>query len=122
MKGSYMADDPIDGIRKLGQRFIEEMEKLGLHVHTFAVLPNFDGGPHMIQAALTFDGDEVDEKVGKADAVLSPEEAKMFDDMQRDLQRSTEEEKAQDAADGLRKLAADLERPQDGILGDDDDD
>lgn len=114
--------DPMENVKKLAARFSEEIEKLGMHVHTFAVLPNLGDGPHMIQAALIFDGDELDEKVGKTDldhVDLSPEEQKAFDDLMRDTKRADEDEKAREAAEGLEKLMKSLEKPDDGILGND---
>lgn len=112
--------DPMEPVKKLMEAFQKEIEPLGLHLHTFALLPNPDGPPHAVQAMLTFDGTELDALAkDDGDITLSSEEKDAFEMMERDLARSTEDEKAAETAEALRKLQESLEQGT-GILGDDD--
>lgn len=117
--------DPMEPVKKLMEAFEKEIEPLGLQVHTFALLPNPDGPPHMVQAMLTFDGQElaaiqsqVEEDVLR-DTTLSPEEEAMFAALTREEQRTDEQQKADETAEALKRLQESLEKGTDGgILGD----
>lgn len=113
--------DPMEPVQKLMEAFGKEIESLGLHLHTFALLPNPDGPPHMVQAMLTFDGSDLD-AIGTgtpdSDAALSTDEKEVFDMLERDFMRSTEDDAAAKAAESLRKMQEDLENGK-GVLGDD---
>lgn len=111
--------DPMEPVRKLMDEFGKRIEALGLTLHTFALLPNPDGPPHTVQAMLTFDGADLAAVAGPGDdAHLSLEEKDAFDMLARDMERSTADEKAAEAAEALRKMQEDLEKGNGGILGD----
>jgi hypothetical protein len=123
-----MTTNPMEPVQKLLAAFSKQIEDLGMEVHTFALLPNPAGPPHMVQVMLAFDGKDLDgltgddEKDGAAkDKVdLSDEEKAMFDMLARDTERSAEEEKAGEAAAALMRLKESLEGGGDkGIFGDD---
>lgn len=111
--------DPMEPARKLMEAFGKQVEALGLTLHTFAILPNPEGAPHSVQAMLTFDGSDLEEVLGKVDdAPLSLDEKDAFDMLARDMERTDADEKADAAAESLRKMQEDLEKNR-GILGDD---
>jgi len=41
--------DPFDALRKLGERLAELADGLGLQLHSFSAMPNFDGGQNYVQ-------------------------------------------------------------------------
>lgn len=117
--------DPMEPVQKLMEAFQKEIEPLGLEVHTFALLPNPDGPPHMVQAMLTFNGEEltaIQEQAAQDvlnDTDLSDEERAMFEALTREEKRSDDEAKAEEAAAALQRLQESLEKGSDGgILGD----
>lgn len=115
--------DPMEPAKKLMDAFAKEVEPLGLHLHTFALLPNPDGPPHMVQVMMTFDDADLAGAIGAQpgepdDANLSVDEKDAFEMLARDFERSSEEEKAAEAAEGLRRMQQELEKGK-GILGDD---
>lgn len=108
--------DPMEPLQNLMEAFGKEIEALGLYLHTFAILPNPDGPPHMVQAMLTFDGLPGD--TNDNDSPLTVEEKDVFEMLERDFMRSSEEDAAAEAAKSLRKMQEDLENGK-GLLGDD---
>jgi hypothetical protein len=116
-----MTTDPMEPVKKLMQRLTEEVRPLGLEVHTFALLPNPDGPPHAVQAVFMFSGEGMeDPKALDGDIQLTDEERDVFEMLERDVTRSTEQEKADEAAAAAAKLLKDLEGgTSGGILGDD---
>lgn len=117
--------DPMEPLKKLMAAFSQEIEPLGLHVHTFALLPNPDGPPHSIQAMLLFDGQELEAVSGSPedmlrDGELTLDERDAFEMLARDMERSTQRETADDIAARLKKMQDDLESGADILdLGDD---
>lgn len=114
--------DPVEPVRKLMEQFSKAVEGIGMHVHTFALVPNPDpGGPHSVQAILVFQAEDlalVDNPL-EDDAPLSTDEADAFDMLARDFVRDTDAEKADEARARLEQMAKDLADPNRGILGDD---
>lgn len=118
--------DPMEPVQKLMAAFAKEIEPLGLHLHTFALLPNPDGPPHSVQAMLLFDGAEVPAlNAGNPDDILKDgeltvDEKDAFEMLARDMERSTQAETAEDIAARLQKMQEDLEGGKDILdLGED---
>lgn len=120
--------DPMEPVQKLMEAFAKEIEPLGLHLHTFALLPNPDGPPHSVQAMLLFDGADLPTMPGNVnpddvlrDGELTIDEKDAFDMLARDMERSTQKETADDIAAKLKKMEEDLKGGADILdLGDDD--
>lgn len=70
-----------DQIARNAERLREEAAKLGLTLRGYTFAPNFEGGPHMVQAVFTIDAiaDEVDDAmdglVGDLEAMLAGQRA-----------------------------------------------
>lgn len=109
-----MATDPMEPIKVLGQRVVEEMTKLGLSVENFAVLPNFGSGPHMAQIVVSFEADAVEELVEKDDETKAMDLE--FKEIMKAEKKAEEAEKLVTAEESLRRLAEELEKGTDGGL------
>jgi hypothetical protein len=112
--------DPMEPAKKLMEAFGKQIESLGLHLHTFAILPNPEGPPHTVQAMLIFDGADIEAVVAGDDptTALTIDERDAFDMLARDIERSSADDKAAEAAEALKKMEEELKNKR-GILGDD---
>lgn len=123
--------DPMDPIKKLCEHLEKVAKDTGLDLHTFAVLPNMEGGPHMVQAMFIFDDSNNSLAARHAAAMAGPEKdtpeheriedaeeaAKTnaaFEEMMKGQQKTEEELRMDAAAESARKMAEDLMRGQMG--------
>ena len=125
--------DPMEPLKKLCEQLEKVAKECGLELHTFAVLPNMEGGPHMVQAMMIFDdsnnslaarhaaavaGPEKDtpehERIEDADEAAATNEA--FEAMMKGQQKTEEELQMEDAARRAQAMAEDLMK---GNLGGD---
>lgn len=97
-----------DQIARNAERLREEAAKLGLTLRGYTFAPNFDGGPHMVQAVFSID-EVVEETVNDSDIVAG------FEEMLRGQKEADEAAALQNAREALRRR---LEEGGD-ILGDD---
>lgn len=104
--------DPMEPIRRLGERLAQEAAKLGLELRGFTVVPSFDGQPDHAQALFIIDATEIGKDAEQAEI------DEQFVEMTRQLKSTELEEKEAAAEAGLRRL---LEK-HGGILGESDDD
>lgn len=117
---SIEPNDPLDGVKKIGDALGKVAAEIGLQMHTFAVVPDFTGTSHVIQAVFMIDEDKlapaapVDEEQAKVDAEFK----RMEDELLREAAKEAEAAKMSDAGARMLELQR---RLQDGksILGDD---
>jgi hypothetical protein len=114
----------MDPIKKLCERLEEVGKQVGLELHTFAVLPNMDGGPHMVQAMWVMDEEAQQQAAQQAAASAVPEHERiedadmaaktnaLFEEMMKGQQKSEEEQKVDDAAASALRMAQDLMKGQ----------
>jgi hypothetical protein len=93
-----MSDDPLEAVRKLGQRLKEEAEKIGLQLELFAPIPDLDGrGSDRVQAIFVVDLDEM----GKDSAERAIEDE--LDKFRQEMAHAEEEAKADEIVKQLQE-------------------
>jgi hypothetical protein len=111
----------MDPIKKLCEHLEKVAKEAGLELHTFAVLPNMDNGPHMVQAMFIFDEDAQKAVAAEATREQTPEHERLddadevnaaFEEMMKGQQKSEEEKKVDDAAASALRMAQDLMKGQ----------
>lgn len=116
-----MANDPMDPIKKLCEHLEKVAKEAGLELHTFAVLPNMDNGPHMVQAMFVFDEDAQKAVAAEATRENVPEHERIddadevnaaFEAMMKGQQKTEEELKMEEAAASAQRMAEDLMKGQ----------
>lgn len=116
--------DPLEPVKRLGKHLQRVAEEAGLELHTFAVLPNFEDGPSVIQAMFVFDETATAKAAAAAsvpehEKVDSPDQAdfdKQFEEMMRGQKKNEEQDKMDDAAAAALRMAQDLMK---GTMGGD---
>lgn len=111
-----MSDDPMEPLVNVVRQLQTAAESLGLE---FAappiIMPNLEGGPHMVQAAFVLTGNPAalaPQLSATGDSLdggtLSAEEAAAFEEMMRGQQKAEEEEAADAARANLEKMIREL--------------
>lgn len=108
------ADDPMEAIKRLGERVKETLEPLGLDLKQFFPMVDFEHDAHMIQAVFLFN----------APVAAVSEEQAQFDEQFKELEKQFVSEKEDDKnSDAAERMLALRKRLREGksLLDDGDD-
>jgi ribosome-associated translation inhibitor RaiA len=108
--------DPMEPLRILSERAIDALNKVGFSVQNIAFLPNLEGGPHFAQIVVSLDPDTMSQTV--EDDTQKQADDDVIKQLERQMLKDKEDEKAQAAQQGLIELQRKLEGGK-GILDDD---
>lgn len=96
----------MEAIARLGEALAERADALGLHLHTFAILPNLDGGPHTVQAVFVLHEDALKDQKELEEEAAFEELANQF---KRQEAAETWEKREEEARARALRLLDELE-------------